>query len=251
MSEAAWRPAALMTAMVLLGDDMSLLGGRKVTELFLEVERGEDSEYDERECLWCLPATPLERFEGSMRMGMLAGAVGPLICAAVMAAVSPLGCRMLSDMYYRTTSRGVAVGAVQVQRCCAAVQRCSSGACSRRCAVWCDADAAVSEEQLVVENQRMSAGCLRRVALLGFVVVVWRGLGRLGVAGLRWTGVLSERGVVVGVLCGCTMAYSLAVGRYVLAGSTRRRRWWLYADVIVRDRVPLSDQTGLGVGLVG
>jgi hypothetical protein len=44
MKEAAWRPLALMTAMVLDGDGMDRLAGRKVNELFLDAERGDASE---------------------------------------------------------------------------------------------------------------------------------------------------------------------------------------------------------------
>ncbi len=43
-----------MTAMVLSGEDISLFGGRNVKELFLEPASGDDSEYDDLECLCCL-----------------------------------------------------------------------------------------------------------------------------------------------------------------------------------------------------
>ncbi len=56
ISEAACRPAALITAMVLLGVGIDRLVGRKVSELFLET-RGDASEYDDLECLCFLSAS--------------------------------------------------------------------------------------------------------------------------------------------------------------------------------------------------
>src|SRR4051794_18475724 len=50
MSDAAWRPLALITAMVLSGVTMDLLAGRKFNELFRETS-GDESEYEDR---WCL-----------------------------------------------------------------------------------------------------------------------------------------------------------------------------------------------------
>lgn len=73
MREAAWRPLALMRAMVLFGEGICRLAGRKVRELFLDT-RGDASEYDDRECLCLLPMVgdddrmSLFRF-GAVRMG--------------------------------------------------------------------------------------------------------------------------------------------------------------------------------------
>ena len=75
-------------AMVLSGDDIILFGGRKVTELFLELASGDDSEYDDLECLCCF--RPFG-WSLAMWMGML-GVTDPLSCAG-MAATSPRCCR--------------------------------------------------------------------------------------------------------------------------------------------------------------
>ena len=58
MNEAACRPLALITAIVLSGVVIGRLAGRKVKELFLDVS-GDASEYDDLECL-CLLSSRLE-----------------------------------------------------------------------------------------------------------------------------------------------------------------------------------------------